>query len=298
MKFGRDDNANSGAVEDRRGFPGGGIGMAGGGLGVVGVVLYLIVRALGGDVTTDQRPRGDETARPSPTTATSTNTTSATLGGSCEGVTSANDDAKFIACVQTNVQKFWQSELGKQGRNYQNANLVLFTDRTRSGCGGADAAMGPFYCPTDSKVYLDLGFFKQLRSRLGAKGGDFAEAYVVAHEYAHHVQALLGTERRAHDQMARDPRNRNATSVRLELQADCLAGVWGHSAYGAGKVDASEINDALDAAGAVGDDRIQRASRGTVHPESFTHGSSAERQRWFDRGMKSGSVEACDTFGG
>ena len=289
MKFGSNDSADSSTVEDRRGM-GGRIGMAGGGMGVVGVVLYLIVRALGGDVFTT----GPSSSEPGP--ASKTETTSATLGGSCEGVTSSSDQAKFITCVETNVQNFWRNELAKRSSSYDTSKLVLFTDRTQSGCGGADAAMGPFYCPRDRKVYLDLGFFGELHTKLGARGGDFAEAYVIAHEYGHHVQDILGIERRTRAQMEREPRNQNALSVKLELQADCLAGVWGHAAYGEGKVSASEINDALDAAAAVGDDRIQKRSRGSVNPDSFTHGSAADRQHWFNQGMTSGNPDACNTF--
>lgn len=294
MKFGSDDSADGSSVEDRRGTPGR-IGVAGGGLSVVGVVIYLIVRALGGDVTTTDK--GGGRTDPAPARTARTETTSAKLGGSCEGVSSTTDQGKFVTCVETNVQSFWRSELGKNGKTaYAPANLVLFTDRTQSGCGGADAAMGPFYCPTDGKVYLDTGFFDQLTTRLGARGGDFAEAYVVAHEYGHHVQDLLGIEKRARNEMERYPSDRNPTSVKLELQADCFAGVWGHAAYGAGKVAPDEIATALDAAAAVGDDRIQKRARGRVNTETFTHGSAADRQTWFKRGMDSGDINACDTF--
>jgi predicted metalloprotease len=300
MKFGPGDDADSSTVDDRRGFPGGRIGMAGGGLGVVGLLVVLLVRALGGTVDdggTSAVPAGPESPRPAAPGARAQTTTSATLGGSCEGVTSATDQAKFITCVETNVQHFWTTELGRTSTPYEVAKLVLFTGRTESGCGAASAATGPFYCPTDAKVYLDLGFFHELQTRLGARGGDFAEAYVVAHEYGHHVQDVLGTEKRAHASMVRDPGTRNDTSVRLELQADCYAGVWGHAAYGAGKVGRDEIAVALDAASAVGDDRIQKEMRGRVRPETFTHGSSADRQKWFTTGMTSGDPKACDTFG-
>jgi hypothetical protein len=175
--------------------------------------------------------------------------------------------------------------------------MVLFTQATQSGCGTASAATGPFYCPLDGKVYLDLGFFRELQGRFHARGGDFAQAYVVAHEYGHHVQALLGIERKVRMAQRQDREERNALSVRLELQADCFAGVWGHSAYEKGTVSKSEVADALDAAAAVGDDRIQKEVQGRVNPETFTHGSAAERQRWFQTGMSSGDLRACDTFG-
>ncbi len=299
MRFGQGDNADSGTVEDRRGFPGGRLGMAGGGLGLVGAILVVLVRALGGDVSVDDGSTRGPSPRPAGpgTSASQTRTSSASLGGSCEGVTSATDQGKFITCVETNVQSFWRDELAKSHQSYEVSKLVLFTDRTQSACGTASAATGPFYCPPDGKVYLDLGFFQQLTTRLGATGGDFAEAYVVAHEYGHHIQDLLGTEKRVHAQMSRNPEERNALSVRVELQADCYAGVWGHSAFGAGKVSRDEIAQALDAASAVGDDRIQKQARGRVNPETFTHGSSADRQKWFNAGMTSGDPNACNTLG-
>jgi uncharacterized protein len=272
--------------------------MAGGGLGVVGVIVALLVQVLGGgDLGGDGTPSGPRESDPQSSSYSRTQTTSAKIGGNCQGVTSATDEGKFIACVETNVQSFWREELAKSGKNYTVSKLVLFTGRTESACGVASASTGPFYCPPDGKVYLDLGFFQQLKTRLGAEGGDFAEAYVVAHEYGHHVQDLLGTSKRVHALQSRNPRASNQMSVRLELQADCFAGVWGHSAYGAGKVSREEIAQALDAASAVGDDRIQKEMRGRINPETFTHGSSADRQKWFNTGMTSGDPNACDTFG-
>ncbi|MGZ3405730.1 MAG: KPN_02809 family neutral zinc metallopeptidase [Polyangia bacterium] len=291
MKFGSDDDADSSQIEDRRGSRfGGPMMIGGGGLGIVGVIAYVLIRLLGGDVEVDN---GGGQPAPSASPSVPDNQQ---LGGSCQGVTSETDPAKFISCVVSNVQHFWARELPRRGTQYQTAHLVLFTEATPSGCGTASAATGPFYCPRDGKVYLDLGFFGELSRRFGARGGDFAQAYVVAHEYGHHIQDLLGIERRMRQAEAQDRSQRNALSVRLELQADCFAGVWGHAAYEKGTVSRSEIAQALDAAAAVGDDRIQKEVEGRINPETFTHGSSAERQRWFNTGMSSGNLDACDTF--
>jgi uncharacterized protein len=292
MRFGSDDDADSSQVEDRRGSSfGGPMIYGGGGLGIVGVIAYVVIRLLGGNVQVDD----GSGAQPAPSSSPSV-PDNQQLGGSCQGVTSESDPAKFISCVVSNVQHFWARELPRHGTQYQPAHLVLFTQATPSGCGTASAATGPFYCPRDGKVYLDLGFFSELSRRFGARGGDFAQAYVVAHEYGHHIQDLLGIERKMRQAEAADRSQRNALSVRLELQADCFAGVWGHAAYEKGTVSRGEVAQALDAAAAVGDDRIQKEVEGRVNPETFTHGSSAERQRWFNTGMSTGSLDACDTF--
>jgi predicted metalloprotease len=304
VKFDDSDQADASQVEDRRGarFPGGRVGAGVGGLGVVGGIIYIALQLLaqGGNQTAGEITRaiqnreGDsEPAAPGAGTADPKR-----LAGSCRGVDSTNDPAKFVVCVESSVQAFWRRQLAGGGgdRGYTPAKLVLFTDATPSGCGTADAQTGPFYCPPDGRVYLDLGFFRELQQRFHARGGDFAEAYVIAHEYGHHVQDLLGTERRVRSLQARRPDQRGPLSVRTELQADCYAGVWGHAAYGQGKVDEREIADALDAAAAIGDDRIQKEMRGRVTPETFTHGSSAARQKWFTVGMRTGDPAACDTF--
>jgi predicted metalloprotease len=294
MKFGSDDDADSSQVEDRRGSSfGGPMIIGGGGLGIVGVIAYVLIRLLGGDVQVDD---GSGQPAPSASQQSPSGPENQQLGGSCQGVTSQSDPAKFISCVVSNVQRFWARELPRHGAGYSPAHLVLFTQATASGCGTASAATGPFYCPRDGKVYLDLGFFRELSERFGARGGDFAQAYVVAHEYGHHIQDLLGIERKMRMAQEEDRSQRNALSVKLELQADCFAGVWGHSAYERGTVSRGEIAQALDAAAAVGDDRIQKEVTGSVRPETFTHGSAAERQRWFETGMNSGNLEACDTF--
>jgi len=292
MRFGSDDDADSSQVEDRRGSSfGGPMIIGGGGLGIVGVIAYVLIRLLGGDVQTDDGSGYQPAPSASPSVPENQQ-----LGGSCQGVTSESDPAKFISCVVSNVQRFWGRELPRHGAGYTPAHLVLFTQATPSGCGTASSATGPFYCPRDGKVYLDLGFFRELSQRFGARGGDFAQAYVVAHEYGHHIQDLLGIERKMRMAQEEDRSQRNALSVKLELQADCFAGVWGHAAYEKGTVSRGEIAQALDAAAAVGDDRIQKEVQGRVNPESFTHGSAAERQRWFEAGMSSGNLDACDTF--
>ena len=194
------------------------------------------------------------------------------------------------------TQKTWTEILPEQSnRPYRHAKLVLFRDYTRSGCGGAQSATGPFYCPEDEKVYIDLAFFDELKRRFGAPG-EFAQAYVLAHELGHHVQKILGIEQKVTQLQQSDPRQRNPLSVRLELQADCFAGIWAHSTQQRGLLDPADIQSALGAAAAVGDDRLQKMSTGHVSPESFTHGSSDQRMTWFRKGFDSGSIAACNTF--
>lgn len=214
------------------------------------------------------------------------------------GPSTAGEDreVQFVSFVLDDVQKTWENLLPDQARvPYRHAKLVLFRDYTNSGCGTAQTATGPFYCPSDEKVYIDLSFYDELRSRFGAPG-EFAQAYVLAHEIGHHVQKLLGTEGRVQRLRQRDPEEANPLSVRLELQADCYAGVWGHSTEQRNIIDQADIQAGLNAAAAVGDDRLQRMASGHVSPESFTHGSSKERMRWFQRGLDSGQISACNTF--
>ena len=208
-----------------------------------------------------------------------------------------DDASKFVAVVLADTEDAWNDVFRQMGRKYEEPKLVLFTDETRSGCGFASGATGPFYCPEDRRVYIDLGFFHELQNRLGA-GGDFAEAYVMAHEVGHHVQNLLGIS-----DLVQAARRRvseaeyNRLSVRLELQADFLAGVWArYTDRVKHVVETGDIEEAIRAASAVGDDRLQYRSRGYVVPDSFTHGSSAQRTRWFMTGLKSGEVASCDTF--
>lgn len=203
---------------------------------------------------------------------------------------------QFVSFVLDDTQRTWTSVLPEQTRrSYRHAKLVLFRDLTRSGCGSAQSATGPFYCPEDEKVYLDLGFFDELKRRFGAPG-EFAQAYVVAHELGHHVQKILGTEQKVRQLQEQNPRQENPLSVRLELQADCYAGIWAHSTEERRLIDESDISSALGAAAAVGDDRLQKMSTGHVSPESFTHGTSEQRMTWFRKGLGSGSIEACNTF--
>lgn len=204
-----------------------------------------------------------------------------------------SDTDQFVAYVVSDVQDFWAQTFSDSGRDYPETKLVLFDDSTSSGCGPASASTGPFYCPADQKVYLDLGFFDELKTRFGAPG-DFAMAYVIAHEFGHHIQTVLGISDEVQKEVAADPSRRNELSVKQELQADCLAGVWAHSAVA--ELEPGDIDEALTAAAAVGDDRIQASVSGRIDPESWTHGSSAQRQAWFNAGYRSGNVADCDTF--
>jgi len=200
----------------------------------------------------------------------------------------------FVSFVLDDTQTTWAQLMPNQ---YQDARLVLFRDQVQSACGFGQAASGPFYCPGDAQVYLDLSFFEELHRRFGAPG-DFAQAYVIAHEIGHHVQNVLGVEPRVRQLQQSNPSAANELSVRMELQADCFAGVWGSAAAKRGVLETGDVEEGLNAAAAIGDDRLQEMSSGRVHPESFTHGSSAQRVEWFRRGLQSGNPDSCDTFGG
>jgi uncharacterized protein len=232
----------------------------------------------------------------------------ALLGGGGPGATHvasqpnpAKDTAEkplvqFVSFVLDDTQHNWEQILPEQsGRQYRHAKLVLFRNYTRSGCGSAESATGPFYCPEDEKVYIDLGFYDELKRRFGAPG-EFAQAYVLAHEVGHHVQKLLGIEGKVRRLQEQNPRQQNPLSVRMELQADCLAGVWAHSTQQRGLLESGDVESALGAAAAVGDDRLQKMATGHVSPETFTHGSSQQRMSWFRKGLDNGSIAACNTF--
>ena len=207
--------------------------------------------------------------------------------------------ARFVAVVLADTEDVWTAYFARNQQRYEPPKLRLFRGREPTGCGTGEAAMGPFYCPADRKVYIDLSFYDTLRERLGAPG-DFAQAYVIAHEVGHHLQNLMGTTAKLDQARARvSEREYNALSVRLELQADCYAGVWAHdSQQSKGWLEAGDVEEALNAAAQIGDDTLQRKSQGTVVPESFTHGTSAQRVRWFKRGLEGGDLKGCDTFGG
>jgi uncharacterized protein len=203
---------------------------------------------------------------------------------------------EFISFVLDDTQKTWEQILPQQtGKPYRHAKLVLFRNYTESGCGNAQSATGPFYCPEDEKVYVDLGFYDELRQRFGAPG-QFAQAYVLAHEIGHHIQKITGTERRVRQMQQGNRRMDNALSVRVELQADCYAGVWAHSTQERNLLEQGDVQSALGAAAAVGDDRLQKMSTGHVSPESFTHGTSEQRMHWFQQGFNTGQVASCRTF--
>jgi len=266
-------------IEDRRGISRGGMAI-GGGLG--GIVILVIALLFGADprqlleqLPTQDAP-GTQTSRP-------TNPQEEEL-------------KQFVRTVLASTEDVWTDQFRQLGRRYRKPTLVLFTDSVDSACGRAGAAVGPFYCPGDEKLYLDFAFFRDLETRFRAPG-DFAEAYVIAHEVGHHIQRLLGTMSKVDAARGRlSEAEANQLSVRLELQADFLAGVWAHYAQKKGLLEAGDIEEALGAASAVGDDRLQREGRGHVVPDSFTHGSSEQRSRWFRKGLETGDIRQGDTF--
>jgi uncharacterized protein len=291
MPFNERSRLDPSQVEDRRGRGvGTKVAIGGGGLGLVVLVVALLLGADPSDL--------GSLVEPPPSVSTQSPGSTSSLEQQCQTGADANarKDCRVVGFVNS-IQSFWTDEFARRGTSYTPAKLVLFTDATEAACGYASAAVGPFYCPNDQQVYLDLSFFEELRTRFGAQGGSFAEAYVVAHEYGHHVQNLTGAL-----QTSAGARDTGPTSgaVLTELQADCLAGIWANHATETGyltKVTDAEIAQSLDAAAAVGDDRIQQETQGYVSPESWTHGSSDQRQMALKDGLQSGDLESCETPG-
>jgi hypothetical protein len=297
MRFRRGQQLDPGQVTDVRGrgvgpLAPGGIAVGGGGLGLAALVIFLLITVLSGG------KGGLGQLGPLDDTQVGQGAVPTDVQQECRSSESANerDDCRIVGVVNS-VQKFWTGVFQRSGRQYQDVNTVFFTGQVQTGCGLASSEVGPFYCPADKLVYIDLGFFDELESRFGATNSPFVQAYVIAHEYGHHVQDQLGVL----DAIRGSRQGPESKAVRSELQADCYAGVWAANAVQTGLIEElpqSDINDGLDAASAIGDDRIQAQTQGQVNPETWTHGSSEQRRRWFSRGYETGKPAACDTFSG
>lgn len=281
-------------VEDRRdssgggGFSGGG---GGGGIGIIGFIVLLVISLVTGHNFLGSFLSGGSQPQPSQSyNAQQSRSPSAHPAGE-------DRDVQLISFVLDDAQKTWTGIFQQEGKPYRHAKLVLFRNATYSGCGQAQAATGPFYCPQDEKIYIDLSFWQELQ-RFGGSTAEFAQAYVIAHELGHHIQKLLGIEGRETRLAQQNPSQRNHLSVDLELQADCFAGVWAHSTEQRGIVHPDDIASALSAAASVGDDHLQKMSGRAVSPESWTHGSSAQREQWFRTGLSGGTIDSCTTFNG
>jgi predicted metalloprotease len=275
-----EDGRQSSNVENRRGMSMGGVGVAGGGIGAV--VLVVVAMLLGVDPSVVLQGM-DPGAAPSEQRSGS--------------ATPDDQLGRFVSVVLADTEDTWKAVFRELNRNYEEPRLVLFSGATQTACGTGQAATGPFYCPRDEKVYIDLSFYRELQSRFKAPG-DFAQAYVIAHEIGHHVQNQLGIMEQVDQLRARGSRSQaNALSVRVELQADCFAGIWAHHAQRSRQVlEQGDLEEALNAAAAIGDDRLQKQGQGYAVPETFTHGSSAQRVSWFKRGFETGQMKSCDTF--
>ena len=284
-------------VEDRRDSSGGGGGGfnlgGGGGIGIVGFVILLVISLVTGhNFIGGMLSGGGSSNQPAVQQG------SQVSGGAPRPHPAGEDrDAQLISFVLDDAQHTWTKIFADQGKQYRHAKLVLYRGTTYSGCGTARATTGPFYCPQDEKIYIDLSFWDELK-RFGGDTGDFAQAYVITHELGHHVQNLLGIESRMQRLAQQDRSEKNPLSVDLELQADCFAGVWGHSTEQRNIVHPDDVRGALKAAAAVGDDHLQQMSGRAVSPESFTHGSSAQREEWFNKGLEGGTIQSCPTFDG
>lgn len=286
-RFNRNAKLDTSQVQDRRGSGGKVIGGVGGGIGLIILVVAIL---LGVDPTDMGGNPGGQPGFENQSGTPSSLVEDCQTGADAE----QQQDCRIVAYVNS-IQEYWAQEFANQGQEYTEAVTYLFSGSTQSGCGAASSATGPFYCPRDFGIYVDLEFFQALRTQLGAQGGPFAEAYVLAHEYGHHIQNLIGVLQRA----GRGDTGPEGDAVRVELQADCFAGVWAHHAEGTeimNELSESDIAIGLDAAAAVGDDRIQEQVQGSVSPETWTHGSSEQRQQWFLTGYETGNPAECDTF--
>jgi uncharacterized protein len=278
----------AGNVEDRRGRPGGRAALPVGG-GLVGVIVTVLILVLGGGGGYDV----GKPFEPFPSQGEPANNAQA-MDTAPDAQSQLLD---FLSFVVGDLQKFWAADFQRADRPFEPTKLIVFSGATDTGCGPGSAATGPFYCPLDRRIYVDPGFFRELANRFRAPG-DFAQAYVLAHEYGHHVQTLTGITGQVDSATQENPDQRNALSVRVELQADCLAGVWAHSTFERGLLEEGDLEEGLTAAASVGDDRIQEAATGRISPETFTHGTAEQRAGWFRRGFEDGDATACDTFSG